>query len=186
MDTHLTSLTDNLIVGGSSNTVGTVVLQADGTIIADSISTRASSLEGDKIELREDTDLGTGALAFSLGQANLPDGATRECLNSSGFINTECLDNSMRRSAIEASFTATSGAIQAGWQAIVRVPFNGTIDQAYISCMEIGSIVVDVWRDTIVNSPVTDSDSITGVSPITVSAAAFVEDTTLTGWRLRS
>ena len=108
-------------------------------------------------------------------------GAGVTCTDDAGNNVTDCVIPGETLN-LEASFAPATGTIQAGTQVIVRVPSNATIVRAYISCMQTGSIVVDVWRDAIANSPVTDADSITAAAPITVSAAAFVEDTTLAGW----
>ena len=45
-----------------------------------------------------------------------------------------------------------------------------------------GSIVVDIWKDTYVNFPPADVDSITASAPPTISAAQKSQDSTLTGW----
>ena len=45
-----------------------------------------------------------------------------------------------------------------------------------------GSIVVDIWKDTLTNYPPTVADTITASAKPTISSATYSEDTTLTGW----
>jgi hypothetical protein len=64
----------------------------------------------------------------------------------------------------------------------LEIPFACTITAVRLLADQVGSIVVDVWKDTYANFPPTDADSITASAPPTLSSAAKSEDTTLTGW----
>ena len=57
-----------------------------------------------------------------------------------------------------------------------------TIDRATVLLDQSGSIVVDIWKDTYINYPPVDADSITSATPPTVTTATKSEDTTLTSW----
>jgi hypothetical protein len=72
--------------------------------------------------------------------------------------------------------------ITTGVKGYVRVPYSGTIISATLMADQTGSIVIDVWNDTLANFPPTDADSITSSAPPTISTATSSEDTTLTGW----
>jgi len=65
----------------------------------------------------------------------------------------------------------------------IRVPFTGTIISAALSAeKESGSIVIDIWKDTLTNFPPDNDDSITASAPPTLSSAQVSLDATLTGW----
>ena len=72
--------------------------------------------------------------------------------------------------------------IAAGYSDSVRIPFSGTITGWTLLADQVGSIVIDVWRDTYANYPPTDADSITASAPPTLASAQAAESTTLTGW----
>ena len=64
----------------------------------------------------------------------------------------------------------------------LRIPFAGTIDSVTLLADQVGSIVIDIWKDTYANYPPTVADSICGSAKPTLSSAISYEDTTLTGW----
>jgi hypothetical protein len=84
--------------------------------------------------------------------------------------------------ALEIVFDNAGSAIEAGSHLEVMVPKAITITGAYAFADVSGSIVVDVWKDTIANYPPTDADTITASAPITITTATNSTDTTLTGW----
>lgn len=79
-------------------------------------------------------------------------------------------------------------AITTGVKGYVRFPMAGTITKVTVLSIDgtgpatVGSIVVDVWKDTYANYPPTVADSITASAKPTLSAANKSEDATLTGW----
>lgn len=72
--------------------------------------------------------------------------------------------------------------ITTGQKGYIDVNFAGTITSVIALADQTGSIVVDVWKDTLANYPPTDADSITASAPITLSSAIKAQDSTLTGW----
>lgn len=64
----------------------------------------------------------------------------------------------------------------------MRVPFNCTITGVYLYADQVGSIVIDIWRDTHANYPPTVADTIVASAKPTISSATKASDTTLTGW----
>jgi hypothetical protein len=47
---------------------------------------------------------------------------------------------------------------------------------------QVGSIVIDIWKDTLANYPPTDLDSMTGSVQPTITADDQASGATLTGW----
>lgn len=72
----------------------------------------------------------------------------------------------------------TTGVKGAG----IRVPFAGTIVKWTVLADAVGSIVVDVWKDTLANYPPTVADSIAGSEKPTLSSQRTNEDSTLSTW----
>lgn len=66
--------------------------------------------------------------------------------------------------------------------AYARVPFSGIITGWSIVADRVGSIVVDVWKDSWDNFPPTVADSITGSEKPTLTAQQKNEDQDLTTW----
>lgn len=71
-------------------------------------------------------------------------------------------------------------AITTGVKGDITIPFTCTIDSWYITADQAGSIVIDVWKDTLANFPPTVADSIAGSEKPTLSGVAFNSDTNLT------
>jgi len=64
----------------------------------------------------------------------------------------------------------------------IYLPFSGTIIYAVLLADQSGSIVIDIWNDTLANFPPTNADSITASAPPTLSTDNAMIDATLTGW----
>ncbi len=75
-----------------------------------------------------------------------------------------------------------STAITTGLKYGFRVPFACTIKGVSMGIDPSGSIVVDIWKDTHVNYPPLDADSITASAVPTITTDTDMEDVTLTGW----
>jgi hypothetical protein len=73
-------------------------------------------------------------------------------------------------------------AITAGVKGDFEIPFNGIISQVSLTADAVGSIVIDIWKDTYANFPPTVADTITSSAKPTLSASQKSQDTTLTGW----
>ena len=72
--------------------------------------------------------------------------------------------------------------IATGEKGHLEIPFNCTIQQVTMAADQTGSIVVDIWKDTYANFPPTGGDSITNVTPPTITTAVKSQDSTLTNW----
>lgn len=60
--------------------------------------------------------------------------------------------------------------------------FSGTIEGYSLTADAVGSIVIDLWKDTYANYPPVVADTITAAAKPTLSAALKSTDLTLTGW----
>lgn len=75
-----------------------------------------------------------------------------------------------------------AAAIETGQKGHLEIPFKCEIERVTLLADQVGSIVIDIWKDTYANFPPTDADSITSATPPTISAAQKSQDATLTGW----
>lgn len=83
---------------------------------------------------------------------------------------------------LDVIIVSSAGAIGTGVKADVVIDFDCTVVSATLLADQVGSIVVNVWKDTYANFPPTVADKITASAPPTISAAVNSQDTTLTGW----
>ena len=67
-------------------------------------------------------------------------------------------------------------------KAHLPIPYDCEIVEATLLADVAGSCVVDLWVDDYGNFPPTDADSITGGTPLTLTAANKTTNTALTGW----
>ena len=74
--------------------------------------------------------------------------------------------------------------ISTGVKLYVQMPFDGTIDQVDLFSSVSGSIVIDLWKDTIANFPPTVADSICGADKPSLSSATSASKTSFSGWTL--
>ena len=88
----------------------------------------------------------------------------------------------------QAALTAITLTIDGGGSAITAgalgkfptVPYSGEIESVEVAADQTGSIVIDVWKAA--DAIPTDTNSITGSNPATLSTAQRSQDETLTGW----
>lgn len=73
-------------------------------------------------------------------------------------------------------------AITTGVKADLYFPFACTITSVILLADQVGSIVLDLWKDSYSNYPPTVGDSITASAKPTLSSAIKSQDSTLTGW----
>lgn len=72
--------------------------------------------------------------------------------------------------------------VSTGAKGFFRIPYACVITEAYLLAEQATSAVVDLWMDSMANHPPTDADSITSATPLTLTAADSVVDTTLSSW----
>ena len=86
---------------------------------------------------------------------------------------------------IVATVGGVGTAVTTGFKGFIRVPYNCSITAAIVDADQTGSIVWDVWLDTVSTNPITDvtvADTITASAKPTLSSATYTADATLTGW----
>jgi hypothetical protein len=72
--------------------------------------------------------------------------------------------------------------ITTGVQGDIVIPYSMTISSWTLIADQVGSIVIDVWKDSYANYPATQSDTITGSAKPTLSSVIKNQSSTLTGW----
>ena len=86
--------------------------------------------------------------------------------------------------AVEFIIDGGGSAITTGQKGHIRLPFNGTIISVALMADQVGSIVIDIWKDTITNFPPDNTDSITASAPPTITNDDISLNATLTGWTI--
>lgn len=84
--------------------------------------------------------------------------------------------------AITFAIDGGGSALTAGIKADVYVPYACTITAVTMLADQSGSVVVDIWKDTLANYPPTVLDTITASAKPTITTATNSQDNTLTGW----
>lgn len=64
----------------------------------------------------------------------------------------------------------------------LEIPFNCTIERVTLLADQVGSVVVDLYVDTLANYPPDVADTITAAAIPTITTDDNSQDTTLTGW----
>lgn len=72
--------------------------------------------------------------------------------------------------------------ITTGIKGDLTIPFSGTITAVDVLADQVGSIVIDIWRDITGNYPPTVADSITAADKPTLIGVSFSSSTALVGW----
>lgn len=85
-------------------------------------------------------------------------------------------------SAIQVVVDGNGYVLTTGVKGYVEVPFACTIVAVRMYADLVGSMVVDIWKDTYANFPPLNADSITASSPPTLISVNKSMDTTLSGW----
>lgn len=81
-------------------------------------------------------------------------------------------------------FTVDGGgaAITTGVKGYIEIPYACTITGWTLLADQVGSIVIDVWKDTYANYPPTVADTIAGTEKPTLASVIKNQDLTLTTW----
>lgn len=88
----------------------------------------------------------------------------------------------VRTEQIGITIDGGGSAISTGVKGYKSFPVAGVITGVRMLADQVGSAVVDIWKDTYANYPPTVADTITAAAKPTISGANKSEDTTLTGW----
>jgi len=79
-------------------------------------------------------------------------------------------------------FDGGTSVLAPGMKCRIPVSFDATILSATLVSDAVGSIVLDVWKDTYANYPPTVADTITAAAKPTLSSAQKTTDSSLMGW----
>lgn len=83
---------------------------------------------------------------------------------------------------LQINIDGGGSAITTGVKGDLFVPFSITLTHVTMLGDQSGSIVVDIWNDTIGNHPPTVADTITASDKPTISTAVSSQSRNLTGW----
>lgn len=129
----------------------------------------------------------TGAVSIggALSGAGVPDLAAIEALSGTGILKrtgsaTWALDNATFSLTITKDNLGT--VLPTGILGDISIPVDCTLTSWTLLADQSGSIVVDVWKDTLANYPPTVADTITASAKPTITTATNATDSTLTGW----
>jgi len=99
------------------------------------------------------------------------------------WIDTDqVVDETLITKPIGLTIDGAGSAITTGIKGYITIPFGMTITGWTILADQVGSIVIDVWKDTYANFPPTVADTIAGSEKPTLSSAQKNQDLTLTTW----
>jgi len=121
--------------------------------------------------------LGSGSGGSGAAYTELTAGAGVSIGASSVALSTAALTR-----AITFAIDGGGSALTTGIKADISVPYACTITSVVMLADQSGSVVVDIWKDTLANYPPTGADSITASAKPTITTATNSTDTTLTGW----
>ena len=86
--------------------------------------------------------------------------------------------------ALEVNMNGSGGLLQTGVQTDFYFPFDCNIIGWTLLGDQVGSLVVDIWKNNYTNYPATVANTITGGNPPTLSSVIKNADTTLNGWTI--
>lgn len=94
----------------------------------------------------------------------------------------DAMELTTEESGLELIIEGSGAAITTGIKGYLEVPFNCYIDVVELLADQLGSIKIDIWKDTYANFPPLDGDTITGANEPEIDGATKYQDSTLTGW----
>ena len=113
------------------------------------------------------------------------DGDANQVLSTNGSGVSDWVDvsdSSARVSSVGITIDGGGSAITTGVKGYISIPYACTINTWVLLADQSGSIVIDVWKDTLANYPPTVADTIAGSEKPTLSTATNNTDTNLTTW----
>lgn len=182
--TYVTMTTDATLTNERTLAVGSPVTLVDGgagnpvTIDFDETATLGNNA-------RVAVSKNSGATVGTRRKLNLIEG-TNVTLTIADDAGNEEVDVTVNAAsptrAVGVTFDGGGSALTVNSKADIRVPYAATISSVTMLADQVGSAVVDIWKDTYANFPPTAADSITAAAKPTISADDQSVDSTLTGW----
>lgn len=158
---------DIVIVGGPVVVLTTGTINDGSLLVPSATAGRAKAL----------ASVNEVAFAISLGATS---GTSQVMALMLGLFKS--FDFSSFRGAVNLVFGDGVNPLTTGQKGHLRWPMAGTLLRASLMADQVGSIVIDIWKDTWANFPPTVADTITAAAKPTLASAQKAEDTTLTGW----
>lgn len=105
-------------------------------------------------------------------------------VNNSGFITgtSSTGGGGSTTGSIGIVLDGAGTTITTGVKSSIQIPYSGTITGWTILADQVGSIVVDVWKDNYATYPPSSLDSIAGTEKPTLSSSIKNEDNSLSTW----
>jgi hypothetical protein len=151
--------------------------RVSGNIVVNDVTIAS---DGTKLLLPSNTNIGDNEIPQTLTDLGIVDGQIGQVLTTDGNNNFNFVSLT---SAIGYAIDGGGGEITPGLLgAGLIIPFSCTITSVTLLADQIGSIVIDIWKDTYSSYPPTVADSICASDKPTLSSAIKSENTTLTGW----
>lgn len=164
--------------GGTALTIANdaVTFAKMQNITTDRLIGRDTAASGDP----EEISVG-GGLEFS-GSTSIQRSALTGDITASAGSNATALTSNLKQIAISWTIDGGGATITTGNKKGIYVPFGYDITSWAIILDQSGSIVIDVWVDTLANHPPTVADTITASAKPTVTTAVQASSSSLTGW----
>lgn len=145
---------------------------------------RVSARGGDLFTISGNIDLGETEASGRGREGTTPRGFVADDLVelrlTAGFI------DALKEGSITYVIDGGGSAITTGIKGFIEAPFSGTIKSARIFADQIGSIEIDIFKDSYDNynpdNNPTDSICANSTNPILISGDIKAQDSTLTGW----
>lgn len=165
-------------LSGDVTTSGTLA----ATIAANAVTT--SKITNSAVTLAKIANAGANSVIVGAGSGGSGSAYTELTVGAGLTMGASSLTTSTAQQtrAIVFSIDGGGSALTTGIKADISVPYACTIASVVMLADQSGSVVVDIWKDTLANYPPTSGDSIVASAPPTISSATNSSDTTLTGW----
>lgn len=183
-NTDVTANTAKVSADGSVTTHNDVTDAGSGAIITSDERTKLSGIEAGAEVNPTDAEIETAYnnQVAVMSEAEAHAGTSNDVRRLTAYLVRHNVDSS------QAAITAITLTIDGGGSAITAgalgkfptVPYSGEIESVEVAADQSGSIVIDIWKAA--DAIPSDTNSITGSSPATLSSAQRSQDETLTGW----
>jgi len=179
-------LQEVLIVYNPSNHMHATVTSYSGTTLVVNVTSHTGSgtytswvlnLDGVPVDAITGAGVSNQLAYFTGGQVitSLAAGTNGQVLGLSGGLPTW----STSKGAFGVTFDGQGGVVSVGKTDWVFIPYNCTITGWDITGDQVGSCVIDIWKDTYANFPPTAADSIAGSEKPTLASARKNRDLAL-------
>ena len=123
----------------------------------------------------------TVQIALTTGIVQAGSSLTADRMNNieEGIDGLDTIVNAQRTGSLNVIIGDGLNVITTGVKGFMEIPYACTITAVRLVADAVGSIVVDIWKDSYANFPPTVADTITAAAKPTLASAQKAEDTTL-------